>query len=148
MTGYDIFCPFIVVVLFSVSLGVFISIFVEKRNRKKHNKWVVQCFTDHPELRVLLFEYQRHTNEEAETYRELRQLESTLDDLYQQAKYLPKDNVIWKNIEILQNSYEELSDIYQEMHEEKKKAEEELTNFWETNYPEVSSEQYVMWWSE
>ena len=134
------------IVLIAINWGIvsFIYFIIEKR----HKRWCNSIFETHPNLKVLLSEYKRLRAEHEETVRDAVKLQKTIDEWIEKDKYAPMSRRFFTHIENLKVQYQELLDIEAEQNELVKKAREELTEFWEVNYPDLPEYKRIMWWYE
>ena len=114
----------------------------------KWKKWVISCFSAHPELRVLLSEYSRLRKEHCQSTKDALSLQKSIDEWTEQNKYLPRGHRVDGHIEVLKENYQELLTIKAEQWELVEKAKAELDTFWENNYPNLREDKRLMWLDE
>jgi predicted patatin/cPLA2 family phospholipase len=112
---------------------------VEKKKREK-------LIQDYPELKLLLSEYMRLTNEHSQTWSDYNSLKKDIDEWENKNHYYPKDKKIDGHIEELKKGLWELQEIEKEQGLLVKKARKELELFWATNFPNLKEEKRIMWW--
>ena len=112
---------------------------------KRWKKWVSKILEEHPELKVLLSEYHRLRNEEAELLLDIIKLQRDIDSWVEKNKYLPAGHRVDAHIENLKELLHEQEGIAEEYRELVKQARQDLDNFWEKNYPNVKEEKRIMW---
>ena len=112
---------------------------IEKKKRKKLLK-------NYPELKLLLSEFMRLTNEHSQTFADYNNLKRKIDEWEIKNHYFPKDKKIDNHIETLKENLWELKQIEQEQSLLVKKARKELELFWTTNFPNLKEGKRIMWW--
>jgi hypothetical protein len=112
---------------------------------KKWNKWVAKTLAKHPELKVLLSEYHRLRNEEADLYLEIGKLRKDIDSWVEKNKYLPEGHRVDAHIEQLKEFLYEQEEIAVEYRGLVTQARQDLEDFWENNYPNIKEEKRIMW---
>ena len=112
---------------------------------KRWNKWVAQTLAKHPELKVLLSEYHRLRNEEADLLLDIRKLRKDIDSWVEKNKYLPAGHRVDAHIEQLKELLHEQEEIAAEYRGLVAQARQDLEDFWEKNYPDIKEEKKIMW---
>ena len=112
---------------------------------KRWKKWVSKILEEHPELKVLLSEYHRLRNEEAELLLDIIKLQRDIDSWVEKNKYLPAGHRVDAHIENLKELLHEQEEIAEEYRALVKQARQDLDDFWEKNYPNVKEEKRIMW---
>lgn len=126
----------------AVLIALMISNIQDKIAKKKREK----LLKDYPELKLLLSEYMRLTNEHSQTSVDWCSLKKSIDEWEAKNHYLPKDKKMDKHIEELKQGLWELEQIKQEQSLLAKKARKELELFWATNFPNLKEGKRIMWW--
>lgn len=115
---------------------------------KKHKKWCTWVFEKHPELKELLFEYNRTRNNTVYTIKKIEEIKKEITKQVEENKYLPKGDRVDEYIETLKEKYLWLKDLLEKQKEEEKEKKEALNRFWGTNFPDLPEHKRMMWWSE
>ena len=141
------------IALLIIFLGIFIIAFIiigiielyYLIKKQRWNKWVTQTLAKHPELKVLLSEYHRLRNEEAELFADIRKLQRDIDSWVERNKYLPAGHRVDAHIERLKELLHEQEEIAVEYGGLVAQARQDLDDFWEKNYPDIKEEKKIMW---
>lgn len=119
-----------------------IATILDKTEEKKRKKLI----RDYPELKLLLSEYMRLTNEHDQTQSDYNSLKKDIDEWETKNHYYPKDKKIDGHIEELKKGLWELGEIAKEQDLLAEKAHKELELFWATNFPNLKEDERIMWW--
>ena len=136
----------LIIIIYGIVWGI-IS-FINFISKKKHKRWCDRVFNAHPELKVLLSNYNRLRREYCQTTRELVELQKTIDAWIEKDKYTPMSRRLFTHIENLKEQYQELLEIEQEQNNLAKEAREELIEFWKVNYPNLPEHKRLIYWRE
>ena len=131
-------------ILCTIAMGIaaLISSIQDKIAKKKRDKLI----TDYPELKLLLSEYMRLTNEHGDTCASIYRLTEEIDKWVKKNEYLPLDKKVDEHIEQLKVGLWELEQIRQTEKLEVEMAKKKLELFWATNFPNLKEEKRIMWW--
>lgn len=137
-----VFLGFTLLITIASLIAVGISEIQDKIEKKKRKK----LLTTYPELKLLLSEYMRLTNEHSETCANCNSLKNDIDEWENKNHYFPKDKKIDNHIEELKQGLWELKQLEQEQSLLVKQSRKELELFWATNFPNLKEEKRIMWW--
>ena len=131
-------------ILCTIAMGIaaLISSIQDKIAKKKRDKLIA----DYPELKLLLSEYMRLTNEHGDTCASIYRLTEEIDKWVKKNEYLPLDKKVDGHIEQLKVGLWELEQIRQTEKLEVEAARKKLELFWATNFPKLKEEKRIMWW--
>ena len=146
MTNGDLFIIFFLgltaLIVIACLIGWAIAAIQDKIAEKKRNKLI----TKYPELKLLLSEYMRLTNEHGDTCASIYRLTEEIDKWVKKNEYLPLDKKVDGHIEQLKVGLWELEQIRQTEKLEVEAARKKLELFWATNFPNLKEEKRIMWW--
>ena len=131
-------------ILCAIAMGIaaLISSIQDKIAKKKRDKLIA----DYPELKLLLSEYMRLTNEHGDTCASIYRFTEEIDKWVKKNEYLPLDKKVDEHIEQLKVGLWELEQIRQTEKLEVEAARKKLELFWATNFPNLKEEKRIMWW--
>ena len=131
-------------ILCTIAFGVaaLIASIQDKIEKKKRDKLIA----DYPELKPLLSEYMRLTNEHGDTCASIYRLTEEIDKWVKKNEYLPLDKKVDGHIEQLKVGLWELEQIRQTEKLGVELAKKKLELFWATNFPNLKEEKRIMWW--
>lgn len=117
--------------LIVISISLIIDNILLKTRKKKIQNYLIK----HPELKVLLAERYRLTDEHGDCCIEVRKLQKLIDELEEKNRYLPRDKKIDNHIENFKNNLYELMQIEEEMRQQRNQITKDIENWWDNNYP-------------
>ena len=129
-------------------IALAISCVVDKIKAKQYENFRNKFFATYPELRVLLFTRKLHNDTWLDAQKSIREITDTIDKEREKMKYYPCHDYIRAahHIENLKECRAEMIEVSEEAERLCKEATQELTKWWETNFPNIREDKRIMWW--
>lgn len=143
-----IFVVFLLSMVIITFIILAITCIVDKIRAKRYENFRNKFFATYPELRVLLFTRKLHNDTWSEAQKSIREITDIIDKEREKMKYYPCHDYIRTahHIENLKECRAEMVQISEEAKRLCQETTQELTKWWETNFPKVKKDKRIMWW--